>query len=178
MASLRSTVEQAKEAGTNLEIGRFDPSADWRSKDMFVISDTSAFGCLNVVWAPSRGSHLALSWFGPDCKVVEKERVDFRNLIELEIPIQFLLSCGPLPDLANAQRLLPRVLEYLDKVRPQSSCDSACLIISQPIGHNALEWAAKKGCVLCRPNHLPPTLGFSLSPSLLRLPPAAATSPL
>ena len=178
MASLRSTVEQAKEAGTNLEIGRFDPSADWRSKDMFVISDTSAFGYLNVVLAPSRGSHLALGWFGPDCKVVEKERVDFRNLIELEIPIQFLLSCGPLPDLANAQRLLPKVLEYLDKVRPQSSSDSACLIISQPTGHNALERAAQKACVLCRPNHLPPTLGFSLSPSLLRLPPAAATSPL
>ena len=121
-----------------------------------MISDTSAFGFLNTSWMPSRGSSkLALSWFGPKLKVVKSETIEFRKLSDLEPVLEFLLSCGPLPDLANAQRILPEALKYLDEYRPQSSSDSACLMMIQPMGHNALEWAAKKGCV-AKPGH--PTL--------------------
>ena len=65
---------------------------------------------------PSRGSSkLALSWFGPKLKVVKSETIEFRKLSDLEPVLEFLLSCGPLPDLANAQRILPEALKDLDE---------------------------------------------------------------
>lgn len=159
VAALKSIAKELKATGSNLELRgpsqyRLD---DWRSKDM-IISDTSAIGCLNTSWMPSRGSSkLHLSWFGPKFKVVKSETIEFRKLSDLEPVLEFLLSCGPLPDLANAQRILPEALKYLDDYRPQSSSDSACLMMIQPMGHNALEWAAKKGCV-AKPAHTHPTL--------------------
>lgn len=71
----------------------------------------------------------------------------FRNLDELSAPYQFLLSCGPIPDITRAKRVLPFVLHEINKVglMPDGAIPNIADCTVRGFGLNALEWAARRG---------------------------------
>ena len=146
-------MNKLEEKGVVLESRLFDPSMDWRSVPQ-MITDAAAFGTLCVHYEPSckgtkKGSALLLHWFGKGSAEGRKEQVPFNQLTDLATEEQFMLACGPLPDLARARELLPALLEKLcDSSQPQSDLAPSRLITKlyiAPINLSALEWAAKKG---------------------------------
>ncbi|EJK55123.1 hypothetical protein THAOC_25176 [Thalassiosira oceanica] len=71
----------------------------------------------------------------------------FRSLDELSAPYQFLLSCGPIPDITRAKRVLPFVLHEINKVglMPDGAIPNIADCTVRGFGLNALEWAARRG---------------------------------
>jgi hypothetical protein len=155
LGELMRAVDKCEEKGMVAEPRLFDPTVDWRGVPQ-VISDAAAFGTLAVNYQPSakgakskKRSALLLHWFGKGSTDGRKEEVRFDQLTDLAEEEQFMLACGPLPDLTRAKELLPRVLEKLsDSSAPQSDLAPSRFIAKlfmAPIQLSALEWAAKKG---------------------------------
>ena len=131
-------------------------TVDWRSTEsvLGVISST-ARGGVTVFWDPAGQSSVMQCFYAlPDGTYSDAEETKFLSLAELETPMQFLLACGPLPDLAQAKHLLPQVLVMIEGMeKPKDSrspgfSSPICNLICNPMRITALEWAAEKGCAL------------------------------
>ena len=72
-----------------------------------------------------------------------KSKIEFTSVDEL-LPLQYLLVCGPLKDLASAQRLVASH-GHTSVVDEQGNAAAFALAMLPHAGFTALDWAARKG---------------------------------
>lgn len=103
-----------------------------------LISEASGAGHLGIMWNPEPGQVSIIMPHNPGLALPNLDNmVKFRSMSELEAPLRFLLSCGPLGDIDVARGCVDEAISMIG--------GDICKLKMQSVLFNPLEWAAKKG---------------------------------
>jgi hypothetical protein len=184
MASLRRTMRHLESRGGEMEMRQCPGGQTSAEIPACIMTEVSGLGSISIMWKLAKGKSMVSfrdmnemmgevdsaagsaemkASFAATTTPSSKTPIMFASVSELQLPFRFLVSCGPLQDLALAKAALEELLSVIAQGGGTTGFDDnygwplhfgsahpdprrvVASIRAPAAGFTALEWAAKKG---------------------------------